>query len=208
MVRKLLVAVPLVFFASLILFISILRTAAVKYDYKGKMNEKKGFLSTLPSQVDYDLPFPGSVLPDNPLWNIKVVRDKLWLLITTDPYRKSDLKILFADKRLGSAKILFERNNPEVGMATLEKAERYLVEAANQEKLIRIQGGNTNELLDRLSRAALKHYELMQVMYESAPDEARPKLVLLMEIPKKVYEDARNEQLDKSIIPYANPFIW
>lgn len=208
MLRKLLVVVPLLSFASFILFISILRTAAVSYDYKGQMNEKKGFLSTLESEVDYNLPFPGTVLPDNPLWNVKVVRDRLWLFVTTDPYREADLMLLFADKRLGSAKILFERNDPDTGMATLEKGERYLVEASNYEKAIRAGGGDTTELLDQLTRSSLRHYELMLLMYESAPDDARPKIVLLLELPKKVHEDARNAQLDKGITPYTNPFIW
>src|SRR4249920_1231928 len=107
MLKKLLVAIPLILFASLILFISFLRVASVRYEYQGKMNKDKVFLSTTDSRVDYSLPFPGGVLPDSPFWFIKVSRDKLWLFVSTDPSRRADLQLLFADKRLGSSKILF-----------------------------------------------------------------------------------------------------
>ncbi len=208
MLKKLLVALPLVLFASAILFISILRVASVKYEYNGPMNPKKGFLSSLNSQVDYQLPDPGTVLPDSPLWALKVMRDRLWLFITTDPYRKAEMELLFADKRLGSAKILFEQNKPDIGMATLEKGERYLTESADLERVLRGNGSDTHELLDRLTRASLRHYEIMNLMYDSAPDEARPAIIVLEMYPKRVYENARNAQLDKGIVPYENPFHW
>lgn len=208
MFRKLLIALPIILFASFILFISILRVASLRYEYNGTMNKDKGFLSSLETKVDYTLPYPGGVLPDSPLWTLKALRDRVWLLITTDAYRRADLLLLFADKRLGSAKILFERNEPALGMATLEKAERYLLETSSLEQQIRVQGGNTDDLLDRLTRASLKHYELMTLMYQSAPDEARPLIIRFQEMPQKVYEDARNAQLDGGLRPYENPFIW
>jgi hypothetical protein len=208
MLRKLLVAIPLIIFASLVLFISLLRVASVRYEYQGQMNKDKVFLSTPDSRVDYSLPFSGGVLPDSPFWSIKVLRDKLWLFITTDATRRADLQLLFADKRVGSAKILFEQNKPALGVATLEKAEGYLIAASESEKKIRASGGDTKDLLDRLNRASLKHYELIARMYDSAPDEARPLIIRFKEIPKKVYEDARNGQLEKGIVPYGNPFVW
>src|SRR5258706_9333966 len=165
MFKRLLVAIPLILFAFAILFISVLRVAAVRYEYRGPMSAQKGFLSTLDTKVDYQLPDPGTVLPDNPLWAVKVMRDRLWLFITTDPYQKAEMKLLFADKRLGSAKILFEQNKPDIGMATLEKGERYLTESADAEKTLRTGGSDTKELLDRLTRASLRHYELMSLMY-------------------------------------------
>jgi hypothetical protein len=208
MIRKILVALPIITLAFLILFISVLRTASLRYEFGGSMSDKKGFLSTLNSQVDYTLPYPGGILPDHPLWPLKVIRDRVWLFITTNTTRKIELQLLFADKRLGSAKILFERNNQDVGVATLEKAERYLIEASDREKVARANGVDTSELLDRLARASLKHYEIMSLMYISASDEARPTIVVFQEIPKKIYEDARNAQLDKGEEPYENPFIW
>jgi len=206
--KKLFVAIPLILFASLILFISFLRVASVRYEYQGQMNKDKAFLSTVDSRVDYSLPFPGGVLPDSPFWFIKVSRDKLWLFITTDMNRRADLQLLFADKRLGSAKILFEKNNPALGMSTLEKAERYLLASSDTEKKMRGTGIDTTDLLDRINRASLKHYEVMNLMYNSAPDEARPLIVRFEAIPKKVYEDARNAELENGIVPYGNPFVW
>lgn len=206
--HKLFVSVLIILFASTILFISVLRTAALRYEFAGPMSSQKGYLSTLNSKVDYTLPFPGAILPDHPLWPLKVIRDRVWLLVTTNPTRKMELEILFADKRLGSAKMLFEKNNQALGVATLEKAERYLHEASVEEVKARARGVETKNVLDRLARSSLKHYEIMSLMYVSISDEARPSVVVFQEIPKKVYEDARNEQLNKGILPYPNPFTW
>lgn len=206
MVRKLLVSLPLLFFAALILFISVLRAASLRYDYQGKMNADKTSLSVLDSQVEYNLPNPGTVLPDSAVWPIKVIRDRLWVLVTTDENRKAELLLLFADKRLGSAKILFERNAPDLGIATLEKAQMYLWQAYEQERVIRVNGGDTTDFLDRLLRASLKHYELMERIYESAPDETRPAIIRMEKVSQKVYEDSRNALLEKGIRPYQNPF--
>lgn len=208
MVKKLLVVIPLVLFAFLVLFISIMRTASLRYDYNGVMSTNKGYLSTVDTKIDYSLPYPGSILPDHPLWSLKVVRDRVWYGVTTKDSRKIELSLLFADKRLGSSKILFEQNNYNLGIATLEKSQRYLLEASLREESLRRQGADTRDVSDRLARASLRHYEVMLLMYESVPEEVRPAIVSLSATPKKVYENSRNAQLGYGMSPYPNPFDW
>ena len=60
-------------------------------------------------EVAYELPFPGKVLPDSPFWVFKVIRDKVWYGLSFSHLKKAELALLFSDKRLGSAKILFEK---------------------------------------------------------------------------------------------------
>lgn len=206
--RKLLIVAGVLSLAFGILFLSIFRTASVKYDF----GETLPLQSLQPEknniQIDYYLPYPGRVLPGSPLWTLKAVRDKAWLMFTTSPTRKAELKLLFADKRLGAALLLFDGGNPEEGVSTLTKAEKYLEEAMRQEGVARDRGIDTSDILLRLANASLKHYSLIQEIIEVVPDEARPIIKDSETYSKKTYEEARDALLEKGMMPPKNPFAW
>jgi hypothetical protein len=209
--RKLLVAASTVTLAFAILFISVFRTASVKYEFsdvKTFDNHESYVLGDKDVHVEYSLPFPGKVLPDSPLWPIKALRDKVWLFLTTNDSRKAELKLLFADKRLGSAQLLFEKNKPEIGFTTLTKAEKYLEEAVTQEQINRGMELDTTEFLQRLANASLKHYEVMEEILRIAPDDAKPQVVSSQDYSKSAYETVRDALFEKGIQPPESPFDW
>lgn len=207
MIRQITVALSVVFVAFSILLISVFRTASVKYDFSGPVS-KESVLGDKDVNINYEMPYPGKVLPDSPLWPVKAFRDRVWLWVTNNDSREAELLLLFADKRVVSGKILFEKENYEVGYTTLTKAEKYLEQAANKEDEIRQAGGNTNELLDRLARASLKHFSIMQDMLEMAPEDAKPKIVETQNYAKRVYERSRNALNEVGETPPENPFDW
>jgi len=209
--RKIVIAVPTLIFAFGVLFASIFRTAAVKYDFKQAskfLPEEVKVLGEKSVEIDYYLAYPGKVLPDSPFWPVKAVRDRVWLLVTTNPTRSAELALLFADKRLGSAKILFEKGKPEIAYSTLTKAEKYLEQAAEAESQNREKEIDTSEFLQRLTKASLKHVEVMEYLLTIAPEDARPGIIQTEDYAKRVYNDARNGLLEKGITPYENPFEW
>lgn len=209
--RRLLVAASTVMLAFAILFISVFRTASVKYEFSDVRtpdNQGTFVLGDKDINIDYYLPYPGKVLPDSPLWPVKALRDKVWLFLTTNQSRKAELKLLFADKRVGSAKLLFEKDKPEIGFTTLTKAEKYLEEAVVQEKVNRENGLDTTEFLQRLSKASLKHYEVMEEILMIAPDDAKPQVVSSQDYPKRAYEMVRDALFEKGIQPPETPFDW
>mgnify|MGYP006910750959 CR=1 FL=1 len=72
--------------------------------------------------IDYYLPYPG-ILPDNPLYWIKMIRDKVLLYLTREPRTRFDRLLVYADKRLGAAKILIEGRKIQLGVTTATKGE-------------------------------------------------------------------------------------
>lgn len=212
MLRKLSLVFAVLLFAVGILFTSVLRTAAVKYEFaqspKTVHVDAASVLGDEEINIDYYLAYPGKVLPDSPFWPLKALRDRIWLWITTNSSRKAELKLLFADKRISMSKILFERGKPEIGYSTLTKAEKYLEEASNLEKENRKKGIDTSEILERLANASLKHTEVIDEILEIAPEDARPNIISAKEYPKKVFEESRNALLEKGIEPPENPFDW
>ncbi len=209
MLRKIVLVSLALAFAFGILFISAFRTASTKYQFNPQRPaDVSNVLGKNPSKIDYPLPYPGHVLPDSPFWPLKSVRDKFWFTVTTNPTRKAELKLLFADKRLGSAKLLADKGKPEFAVSTLTKAEKYLDEAYNLEKANKEKGYDTTEFLEKIATASLKHYEVIEYVLTLVPEEARPTLQQIESYPKKIYEDARNRLLDRNIKASENPFNW
>ncbi|MBF8250036.1 MAG: LPXTG-motif cell wall anchor protein, partial [Candidatus Levybacteria bacterium] len=52
-------------------------------------------------EVNYELPYPG-LLPDSPLYFLRVTRDKLVSFLISDPLKKAEFDLLQADKRLNA----------------------------------------------------------------------------------------------------------
>ena len=102
MLRKLSLVFAVLLFAVGILFTSVLRTAAVKYEFSESpltsLVDASSVLGEEEINIDYYLAYPGKVLPDSPFWPLKALRDRIWLWITTNSSRKAELKLLFADK--------------------------------------------------------------------------------------------------------------
>lgn len=208
MIKKYFPALLFLIFAFTVLLTSVMRTASVKYDFKGE--------SCLPSAdndsgkitINYNLPYPGRIIPDSILWPIKALRDRIWLFITADPGRKADIKLLFADKRIGMALLLFEKGDADRGFSTITKAEKYLEEAYRQGKANKQNGCDTIEFNQRLTHACLKHYQMMESMIEVSPEDAKPKIVELQNYPKAIYFLARNDILEQKGSEPINPFNW
>ncbi len=209
MLKKTLLILGSLAFAFGVLFISAFRTASTKYQFNPmRPADVSNVLGKNPSKINYPLPYPGRVLPDSPLWPLKSARDKFWLVVTTNPTREAELKLLFADKRLGSAKLLADKGNPELAVSTLTKSEKYLEEAYNLEKDNKEKGYDTSEFLEKIATASLKHYEVIEYVITVVPEDARPSLSQIETYPKKVYEDAKNRLLDRNIKATENPFNW
>lgn len=207
MLRKIMISSAVFIFSLGILFTSVLRTAAVKYETNGVRSGE--VLADSDYQIDYSLAYPGKILPDNFFWPLKALRDKVWLLITTDDLKKVELRILFADKRVGGAEILVNAGKNEVALSTLTKAEKYLEEASLTEESLRLTGkAYSGDLLLRLANASLKHYQILKELEDKVPDDMSVIVISSEQIPIKSYEKARNALLEKGITPPINPFVW
>lgn len=174
--KSILISIAL-FFAVGILAISVVRVSATTQSQNYKIapveNSSTEKVSTQAAikGVDYFLAYPG-LLPDHPLYSLKMVRDRVWLWLTNNSLKKAELLLLFADKRLGAAKALIEGNKVELGVATATKAEKYLQRAVSQEASGRGKE-ETKALREKLSLAAAKHEEVLLGLQEKVSGEAK-----------------------------------
>lgn len=206
MYKRILIVASTLVFAFAILFTSILRTASVKYVFSQETNIQEEEQESEVVEIDYVLPYPGRISPDSPFWPIKALRDRLWLLLTSNPSRKAELKLLFADKRIAMSKALFEKDKSEIAFSTLTKAEKYLEEACIIEKEIRQKGIDTSEFLTVLSKASLKHRQMIDEILTIAPEDARPGIKRTQDYSKETYNETRNALQEKGLPAVENPF--
>lgn len=210
--RRITIFLAAIIFAFGVLITSVLRTAAVKYEFSSNSAREDSNQMVLGKEdinIEYNLAYQGRVLPDHALWPLKALRDRVWLFINTNKSRKAELMLLFADKRLSSARVLFEREKYELGYSTLTKAEKYLENASNLEAENREEGIDTSEFLSRLAFASLKHYEVMEEdIYKMAPEDAKPGIIETKNYAISVYKKSRDALLQNGMTPPENPFTW
>lgn len=143
------------------------------------------------AKVDYSLPYPGSILPGHPLYSLKMIRDKVWLMVTSDSLKKAELLLHFADKRLITGKILIEKGQSELGVTTLEKAEKYLEQALAQEKIANSRKRKTADFLGSLILSTQKHEEVLFEMKTKAGDSFQKEIDDLLAYPRRIGKGAQ-----------------
>lgn len=185
MLRRISITLASLVFALSVLGTSIFRTTQPDFAFSGT---PAGQVQGVQSSVDYYLPYPG-ILPDSVLWPLKALRDRVWLFVTRDPVRRAELLLLFADKRVGMAKALIEGGKTDIGVSTATKAEKYLEQALLQEKEAAKRGADTNEFLEKLSRASLKHLEILDSLAASSQGESQMVLQDTISYPERIYQE-------------------
>ncbi|MBI4991452.1 hypothetical protein HZB96_05155 [Candidatus Gottesmanbacteria bacterium] len=124
--------------------------------------------------VEYVLPYPG-ILPDNPLYFLKVVRDRILLIFTRDSVKKIQLNLLFSDKRLVMGQLLWEKGKFELGIDTITKGEKYLLLSAVGIVELGKVGDPPPGLSDKVGLAAKKHIEIITKIISLTSDETYQK---------------------------------
>jgi hypothetical protein len=163
----------------LILFLILLCSASLQ-----KVSAQQISTSTAALNVEYTLPWTG-ILPDNPLYFLKALRDNAYSFLITDPLEKSQYDLLMADKRLGAAQILLNEGKVNLAITTLSKSGNYFYLAIQQATLAKKQGKNIDEIISKLLTASLKHQQVVFGMEEKTKGTAR----LVLQVSQKRAED-------------------
>jgi hypothetical protein len=135
--------------------------------------EKSLFIPSEIVPVDYLLPAVG-MLPDHPLYILKVIAERVELIFTRDPMVQMRLKLLYADKRLSAAEALLDKGKSALAVETAIKGEKYLADATNQMEDL----GNQvpRELWQKADKTAAVHLKALKAMREAVIEPMRPAL--------------------------------
>lgn len=119
--------------------------------------------------VTYTLPYPG-ILPDNPLYGFKVLRDKIVSFFITDAQKQAEFDLLQADKRLAAGQYLMQEKtvNQQLVSETISKSENYFGQAVENIAIAKSQGKLVNNFLDTLRLASIKHQQVLFSLSQTA----------------------------------------
>lgn len=120
------------------------------------------------ASVEYTMPHPG-MLPDNKLYKLKVLRDKLMLFLIQDTSKKAEQHLLLADKRIQMASILADRGSMELAKETALKGENEITLLVNLFKDDREKP--SKDFFEKVEKASMKHREILNKMVEKVEGE-------------------------------------
>lgn len=142
-------------------------------------------------KVVYDLPYPG-ILPDHPLYFVKMLRDRLVDLATRDNTKKSELYLLYSDKRFASAITLSDKGKFNLAISSLSKGEKYFSKIPEMLSQAKKQGVSPKQnLLYRLNLSNDKHKEIIEDIAKKSPQGEEAQFRLILEMNKKIKEELK-----------------
>lgn len=140
--------------------------------------------------VEYEFPYPG-ILPDHPLYFLKMVRDRIIDVLISDPLKKAEFNLLQADKRLNAGVYLLNKDKSKSALAhsTISKGENYFEEAIKNVKEAKKQGMETSDILRRLSDSSYKHQEVLMLLSKKVSKDSKESFMSL----EKRIRDLKNQ---------------
>lgn len=152
-------------------------------------SESSASESVIGNVDEYQLPYPG-ILPDNPLYPVKALRDRLVNFLISDPLKKAEFNILQADKRLQAGVYLIDRSKKhDLAIDTISKGENYFADAIIKTLDSQKQGLPAGGILDKLKKSAVKHKKTITEIIKKAPaDKKSDYQILLKRIEKNQSE--------------------
>ncbi len=135
-----------------------------------------------PSIVQYDLAFPG-ILPDHPLYKVKVLRDKVQALFIFDPQKKMEFYLRRADKGMLAAAMLVDKHTIALAHETALKAEHnitLLIDVLRASETV-----PPNDFIQRLRTASAKHQEVLASLLPKVAEGERQTFETVIEFSKR-----------------------
>ncbi len=159
----------IIFFGALVGFSEKTTTVLAQVEVKGE-------------SVEYMLPFAG-LLPDNPLYYFKEVRDNFWLFFTRDNMKKAEVLILFSDRKTSAAQMLSKKGKWEQGAETMLEAEQDFKRMVDMVILSKNQGVSPEvAFIAQMKQSNRKHREVIEGLLAETPEGSRKQLEEAVEL--------------------------
>lgn len=140
------------------------------------------------ASVDYPFPWPG-ILPDNKLYKVKVLRNKIIGKIIIEPVKKVEFDLLMADKTIYASKLLMEKGKIDLSKETALKGENYYSILVQDYNMALIQNKKIPASLDnKITLAAIKHQEIFGEMETKVKGEDKKTFQIVSKFSKINYD--------------------
>lgn len=135
--------------------------------------------------IDYQLPYPG-LLPDNPLYFIKQIRDSFMLFMAQDQLKKDEVYLQISDKNLSAAVELAKKGRHKLSVEKVEEAEDGFDGIIDRQKK---EKKKNTDFIEKLKKANLKHRETIENLMKDMP---QGQVELMQKLREKNMEIGKN----------------
>lgn len=143
---------------------------------------------------EYHFAWPG-ILPDHPLYKIKVARNKLIEKMIYSPVKRIEFDLLMADKTLYASKLLMEKGENALARETALKGENYFSILISDYRRAREENFLIPTVLDKKIAEAYKaHQELIAYLIEHATETDKETYKQVDYFSKNNYQSLRTIQ--------------
>lgn len=153
--------------------------------------EKSTSSAKIQQTKKYTLPYPG-MLPDNPLYKLKVLRDRISLVLIGSPDKKIEYYLLMTDKGLVASEMLVDKQKVELAKETALKAEN------NYTLLTYVIKDNKwdikKEQYKKVEDAARKHQELLNNIISKVKKEDKKTFETVLYFSNQNLKEIKNTQ--------------
>jgi len=169
-------------FASSFATFSFMNVAFAQEELTFKEATESSEPSIIRKSVEYSLPYAG-LLPDSPLYFLKVSRDAIVGFLISSPLKKADFYLLQADKRLNAGVYLLQtkKNKQSLAESTISKGENYFEKAVSKTQDAKKQGMDIKDIASRLYTASKKHQEVIRDLEKNVDLKTKASLKSLLE---------------------------
>lgn len=128
---------------------------------------------TASGRVDYELTYPG-MLPDHPLYILKVIRDAVVKMLINDNMKRARFSLLSAEKRIYSGKMLVEKGKDGLAIETISKGNNYMNDALKAIESVKEKTPDNIDVypfLLQYKSASQKHLEIVAELEPSIEEQ-------------------------------------
>ena len=124
-------------------------------------------------EIAYTLPHAG-ILPDNPLYPFKRMRDSFWVFFTRDNVEKAEVLLLIYDKKIVMAQALAEKGKWELALETVNQSEKDFEKLLSAvETATKIGSSPTGDFMNKAKLSTDKHLEILESLLKTSPQGTR-----------------------------------
>lgn len=153
--------------------------------------------ATPSSIIKYDLAYPG-LLPDHPLYKLKVLRDRISLALIDDPKKKIDFYLLQTDKGILAAAMLVDKKKTSLAKQTALKAEHNYTLLTQE--LHKLHKKPDADFFKKIKTASLKHKEILISLSERVSKEDKKIFEQVLEFSQRNLKEVEKYEKQKIIV--------
>lgn len=152
--------------------------------------ESSGVSMNAPQKkVVYELPYPG-ILPDHPLYFLKIIRDRINEFLTRDNLKKAQLYLNYSDKRVAMALALSLKGKNQAAISSFSKAEKYFEKIIDLLKEAKKQGNQApSSFIEIIKLSNAKHNELIGEIMKASPAGLQQDINQLLDLNLKIKKE-------------------